>query len=32
MFTLKYIIQTENMARGSGYEYVNLVTALPVHT
>jgi len=27
-FTLKYIILTEYMAKGSGYKFVNLVTAL----
>jgi len=30
VFTLKYINLTKYMAKGSGYKFVNLVTALPL--
>ena len=31
VFTLKYINLTKHMAKGSGYKFVNLVTALPLY-
>jgi len=32
MFTLKYIDLTKYMTMGSGYKFVNLVTALSLYT
>ena len=31
VFTLKYINLTKYMTKGSGYKFVNLVTALPLY-